>query len=532
MKFYRVSAAIIFLGCLVLLQASCLQPTEKKQAVERAKEITPETATSTLFLDSLAVEKFLADKAKPDTIRQMIRNFYNSRNFSYAWFDTSGIAEQAAQLWNLQSNYLQYSRDSSIYNPYLQKWADTVYASGPKSIPAAERQKLELEMTDQFFLYANKAYVGNTQLKSTDLGWYIPRRKVDVLALLDTLVKDRGKGYTGYEPVNRQYGLLREALQRYYLIQQKGAWDQLKTTAKKISQGDTGQAILQLKNRLFLTADLVRNDSLPVFDSSLTRAVKNFQYRYGLKEDGVVGGSTLREMNRPIGYRIEQILVNMERIRWVPAEPKTDYILVNIPEFRLHAYEQGKLVFDMNVVVGTSSNSTVIFTGNLKNVVFSPYWYVPPGILNKEVLPGIKKNKNYLANHNMEWNGGSVRQKPGIKNSLGLVKFLFPNNYHIYLHDTPSKSLFNESKRDFSHGCIRLGEPKKLAEWILRNDANWTTQRMEKAMSSGKEQFVLVNQELPVFIGYFTAWIDRQGRMNFREDIYGHDKKMMEKMFQ
>jgi murein L,D-transpeptidase YcbB/YkuD len=185
----------------------------------------------------------------------------------------------------------------------------------------------------------------------------------------------------------------------------------------------------------------------------------------------------------------------------------------------------------MKVVVGAVAHNTVIFNGNMKYIVFSPYWNVPPSILRKEIIPGIKRNKNYLANHNMEWNGGAVRQKPGPRNSLGLVKFLFPNSYNIYLHDTPSKSLFNESKRAFSHGCIRLSEPKRLAEYLLRNDPAWSEASITKAMNSGKEKYVTLKQTIPVFIGYFTAWVDHDGKLNFRDDIYGHDKEMAEHLF-
>jgi murein L,D-transpeptidase YcbB/YkuD len=204
-----------------------------------------------------------------------------------------------------------------------------------------------------------------------------------------------------------------------------------------------------------------RRDSTTLFDSTLTEAVKHFQQRVGLKETGVTGPAFFAELNVPVQSRIRQMLINMERIRWMPAAPSTDYILVNIPEFTLHAYEEGQLAFNMDVVVGSEANSTVIFSGTLNQVVFSPYWNVPTSILKREVLPGVKKNPNYLKRHNMEWNNGTVRQKPGKSNSLGLVKFLFPNSYSIYFHDTPSKSLFNESQRAFSHGCIRLSEPKK-----------------------------------------------------------------------
>ena len=263
----------------------------------------------------------------------------------------------------------------------------------------------------------------------------------------------------------------------------------------------------------------------------MTEAVKSYQHRYGFKETGIVTTSLIGEMNRPVQERIRQMLINMERIRWVPAEPATDFLLVNIPEFRLHVYEKGQYKWNMNVVTGSVANNTVIFSGRLKYIVFSPYWNVPASILKKEVLPGIRRNKNYLANHNMEWNNGMVRQKPGPRNSLGLVKFLFPNSYSIYFHDTPSKSLFNEPKRAFSHGCIRLSEPQKLAEYLLRNEPSWNSEKIVQAMNAGKEKYVTVKEDIPVFIGYFTAWVDRQGKLNFRDDIYGHDKKMAERLF-
>ncbi|GAO44970.1 L,D-transpeptidase family protein [Flavihumibacter petaseus] len=531
----KVHSSIFLIFLLVTgLSPSCQEASKgpSGQIISRDTTISTKSAFSTLFIDSSYLEHFLADRQVIDTGRQLYRNFYNQRNFSLAWFDSSGIAEQANLFWNLQANYIAFSGDSSIYNPFLQQWADSVGVYGARAIPDSLRSRIELELTGQFFRYAAKAYMGNLKLNSADLGWFIPRRKVDILALLDSVSNNKGKDIKHLEPVNRQYGLLREALNRYYEIEKQGAWDHLATTQKKITIGDTGQAVLQLKRRLFLSGDLGKMDSVPLFDTALAAAVRKFQYRYGLREDGIVGGATLQEINRPINYRIRQILVNMERLRWVPDEPATDYLLVNIPEYRLHVYEKGRnLVFNMNVVVGSTTHHSVIFTGNLKNIVFSPYWYVPPGILQKEVLPGIKRNKNYLSSHNMEWNGGNVRQKPGPKNSLGLVKFLFPNSYNIYLHDTPSKSLFNESKRDFSHGCIRVAEPKKLAAWLLRDEKSWTSEKIDAAMHKGSETWVTIKQELPVFIGYFTAWVDRQGNLNFREDIYGHDKIMMEKMF-
>jgi murein L,D-transpeptidase YcbB/YkuD len=192
----------------------------------------------------------------------------------------------------------------------------------------------------------------------------------------------------------------------------------------------------------------------------------------------------------------------------------------------LHYYENEKKVWECNVVVGKTMTKTVVFNGNIKHVVFSPYWYVPPSIINKEVKPGMRRNPNYLAAHNMEWNGGNVRQKPGPRNSLGQVKFIFPNSNNIYLHDTPSKNLFKEDERAFSHGCVRVAKPRDLAMRILRHQPEWTPEKIDAAMNAGTERFVPVKENLPVYIGYFTAFVDTDGELNFRKDIYARDARL------
>ena len=290
--------------------------------------------------------------------------------------------------------------------------------------------------------------------------------------------------------------------------------------------GDSATTIAQVRQHLYITGDIASDNKSNVYDSLLVQSVKAYQKRFGYNETGIITATLISEMNVPVEKRIEQIIVNMERCRWVPQELKTDHLLVNIPDFRLHVFEKDSLVFSMNVVVGKNQHKTVIFNGEMKYIVFSPYWNVPSSILKNEILPAIRRNKNYLASHNMEWNGGSVRQKPGPNNSLGLVKFLFPNSHSIYLHDTPAKSLFNEDKRAFSHGCIRLAEPKKLATYLLRNDSSWTEEKITEAMNKGKEQTVTLSKPIPVFIAYFTSWVDRTGKLNFRNDIYNRDSRL------
>lgn len=508
---------------------------EKKPATlvqPRDTTITIANSYTELFFDSTAMEAFISKEAMADSLADQIRSFYNSRNYQFAWFDSTGLTEYVHSFLNLQSQYISYAKDSSVYNPFLQQLRDSVTAdSSMYTVTNDKRLKTELALTEGFFRYVSKAYQGNSAISAKNLGWFIPRKKINLVSYLDSIISHNGKNLSNYEPVNRQYNLLKEYLLKYYELQKRGGWDSIITNKKSFKEGDESPVIKKIKYRLKYTGDLTDDDTSSVFTPGLKEAVKNYQRRFGLTDDGIIGKSLLASFNEPVEKRIQKILINMERIRWVPADPPQDYLLVNIPAYKLYVYEKGDLAWSMNVVVGAVAHNTVIFTGDMKYVVFSPYWNVPPDILKKEVLPGIKKDKNYLASHDMEWNDGAVRQKPGPKNSLGLVKFLFPNSYNIYLHDTPAKSLFGETNRAFSHGCIRLSEPKKLAEYLLRNEAGWTTDKITKAMNSGKEQFVTLKQPMPVFIGYFTSWVDRDGKLNFRDDIYGHDKKMAAQLF-
>ena len=322
----------------------------------------------------------------------------------------------------------------------------------------------------------------------------------------------------------------------YYKLQQSGNWDSITKPDKPIHLGESSEIIATVKDRLFRLGDLAVNDSTNVLDSALFSAAKSFQRRMGLSVDGAVGAKMITELNITPAQRARQILVNLERMRWMTPKTDSNYIFVNIPEYKMYVYTADTLTFSMNVIVGTAANSTVIFSGNLKNIVFSPYWKVPVKIVRNEIVPGIKKNPNYLEKHNMERIGGSdslpsIRQKPGPSNSLGKVKFLFPNNYDIYFHDTPNRELFGATSRSFSHGCIRVGEPRHLAEYLLRNDTIWTKYRMDTAMNNTKETWVTLKKSVPVVIAYFTAWVDNNGVLNFRKDIYGHDARLAAKLF-
>jgi len=522
---------------LSLLWTSCQQGGEsaRKRFPKRDTTITKKTAFNELFLDSAQVEQFIAATRPDSLIARDLRGFYNSRNYQYAWFDPKGLNEQGISFWNLLTSYISLSKDSTLYDKELTLRMTDLTTDTSLHLDARTLAHTDLALTGLFFRYAQTAYAG--KLEPADLQWFIPRKKVDALALLDTLIARKGSDAEGWEPVNPMYQALKKKLIQYNGIAEKGGWPAIPFDNKKsYKPGDSATVLIAVKQRLYLSGDLEQNDSSGSYNSALEAAVKKAQRSFGLKEDGVIGKTLIAALNVPAKQRIEQMLINLERMRWLPEKQAPDRIVANIPEFVLHVYEQNRKAFDMNIVVGKEGSSTVIFNDQLKYIVFSPYWNVPRSIVRNEIYPAMKRNPGYLARHNMESTGMSgglpvIRQKPGGNNSLGKVKFLFPNNYNIYFHDTPSKSLFNRDKRAFSHGCIRLAEPEKMASYLLRNDTAWTPEKIGAAMNLNKEKWVTLKDPVPVFISYFTAWVDEDGLLNFRDDIYGHDKKMAAQLF-
>jgi len=490
-----------------------------------------------VFLDSQHVENFILGEDSLVKYHDELVDFYTQRNFEYAWFDANGLTEQAHNFYNLQDNLINSLEDSTLYNPELQKkyeWlldnTDTK-SKGYDSIIS----RAEMIMTGQFFKYAAKVYHGSN-INTKDLGWFIPRKKINIGELLDSLVDGKKKPQNEYEPLNKQYRLLEKSVAKYYLLKKKDTW--LPITAPLVWKiGENNATIPAIKNRLYLLGDYPKLDTISTIDNTLEVAIKQFQRRFGLNENGKIDAKTLQALNIPIDVLIQKILVNMERARWMPTDTShIDRVIVNIPEYKLRVFDKGKLSFTMPVVVGTAAHNTVIFNGKIQYIVFSPYWNVPTSITKNEVMPAMERNHNYLRNNNMEivqTNGGipEVRQKPGPNNSLGKVKFLFPNKYNIYLHDTPNKDAFLDAKRGFSHGCIRIGNPKGLAMFLLRNQQNYTTDSVQRLMDKAQEKWVTIKPLVPVTIKYFTAWVDEDGLLYFREDIYGHDKKMVQKLF-
>ena len=479
--------------------------------------------SSGIALDSNELTKFMKMYPAYQTQQKDLIALYRKNSYNYLWFDKNGLIEHAHQLYNLMTNLPSQGISDSI--PYLSVLTNRLYNNDNNIDP-----ETELLMSAGYLVYAKKTVGGiiDPALAKT-IDWNLPTKKLSYTDLLDSFLQAPHQANLKEKTNISQYFQLQSYLQKYREMEKKGRWKTIPTDPNKktLKPGDSSFIIPMIKERLLFTEDLTSNNQSNLYDATLTAAIIRYKKRNGNKLDSTITATHIAEMNVPLSKRIEQIMVNMERCRWIPVIPAdATYLFVNIPEYRLHYIKNGKTYFESDVVVGKPATKTVIFSGDMKYVVFSPYWYVPSSIIKKEVKPGMARNKNYLANHRMEWNGGKVRQLPGPSNSLGLVKFIFPNSNNIYMHDSPAKSLFNEENRSFSHGCIRVAKPRELAISILADDPNWNPEKIDLAMNAGKEQSYTLKKTLPVYIGYFTAWVDQEGLLNFRKDIYSRDDKL------
>ena len=538
----------------VLAINACTSPSAKEQKRERLrqemksfdKKVT--TTVDSLFIDSLA---------KTDTItfnpyEEELYAFYANRDWKLAWYGKTGLREHAGYLMQfLESAGLEGLHDSF---PAMHLLEERMDLSRTADSIASPDPVLDVLMTTAFLWYSDKAWSGLPEEKTKALGWFLPRYHLNRAEWLDSALVHSPDGQLLSKAVFRQYYRLRSYLVKYDGLAKAGGWPQVKIAVKSLREGDRDSALPALSRSLYLHGDLVSpNDSLEKMDTTTIAGVKRFQLRHGMKPDGVAGPAFFRALNVSVEDRIEEILVNMERCRWMPSAYPDRYLIVNIPDFSLYAYDEGKQIWTMNVVVGKLLNETATFSGNLKYIVFNPYWVVPSSIIYKEVVPAMIANPNYLRKHNMElvdragkvasganldWKKYTekgfpytIRQKPGNDNSLGKVKFLFPNSFSIYLHDTPSRGLFKEEKRAYSHGCVRVGDPEKLANYLLSAEG-WTPEQVKKALKPGTENWVTLEHSVPVYIVYFTAWVEEDGQLHFREDVYGRDKNLRQELLE
>lgn len=391
----------------------------------------------------------------------------------------------------------------------------------------------DVMLSTAFTTYGEDMLTGQVDPKGLGQAWHINNLedKVDSALSLSMREDDLAAALIRMRPQDPGYDSLRTQLGVYRDIVAHGGWPAI-PDGKQLRAGDrdTPARINALRMRLaaegYISADSAVSSN--VYDRRLAGAVADYQARHSIGVDSLMGGETLQSLNLPADYRLAQIAANLERYRWMPRSLGQRYILVNVPQFYLQAYDSGQKSLEMKVIVGKEyeDRATPVFSDSMEYVVFRPYWNVTPNIAAKEILP---KGPAYLAANDMEiWNDHgrqAVRQRPGPKNALGFVKFLFPNDFNIYLHDTPNHELFAKDVRAFSHGCIRVEKPDELAEWVL----GWDAARVEAAMHGKDNQQITLPKKIPVYIVYFTAFA-QDGQLNFGNDLYDRDSKLVAEM--
>ena len=520
---------VVFIFSIISLLVLCtILSCKKDQETEMVKPAITEKDKSDFNVKT--IESFFETHPLLKKYEDDVKKLYQKHQYRYIWFNKGGINEFASLLYDKINNIDEEGIQTKV--PYKDKLAELYNSSENNIIPNIE---VELLNSSLYFFYAMNVYHGLDTNKSKEIEWYIPRKKQSYISYLDSLLSNPSLINKEEKNLISQYSLLKKALQKYREMEKKDGWKPipLDTAITTYKIGDTSKTIAAIRKRLFLLEDLKTNSGSPIYDKELSRGVLNYKFRRGLLPNSTISNELIQDLNVPISQRVKTIIINMERCRWVSNDiPKAkELIAINIPSFQLSYFKNQEVILRSKVVVGKIMNKTVIFSGMMKYIVFSPYWNVPRSIIKNEILPGIAKNPNYLAQHNMEWNQGKVRQKPGPKNSLGLIKFLFPNSNNIYLHDTPSKGLFERETRAFSHGCIRVAKPKELAVEILKDDPEWTPEKIDSAMNSGRENWYTLKSKIPVYIGYFTAWVDNDGTIHFYNDIYKRDELLASMLF-
>jgi murein L,D-transpeptidase YcbB/YkuD len=516
-----------------------------------SQEVSSSSAISS-ELRLMAAKGQLGNNRGSTSYREQIKALYESANFLPLWIKGDQPTSQATYLIET----LRASRLKGL-NPsdYDAESLATQYGS-LKGASAVAEASFDAALTQSTMRYISDLRIGRVNPKHLKFDIDVQAKKYDLPEFMAQQVvgaKDVQSVLDRIEPPYAGYRRIENTLKQYLDLAAKGDGAKVPGGTRTIAPGDAYAGTAQLAERLRLLGDLPQRGSFDSYNGTLVEGVKHFQARHGLATDGKLDVATVRELNTPLSARVQQIDDALERWRWMPTEFQWPPVLVNIPEFRLRAYsEDHQLALSMNVVVGKAApTQTPVFTNDIKFIVFRPYWNVPPGILRRTVIPGIMKSSGYLARERFEVTDSSgrvvsanddlvaglrsgkyfVRQKPGPTNALGLIKFMFPNTYSVYLHSTPSTELFSRSRRDFSSGCIRLEKPAELANFLLRNQLDgqqpWTLALVQQAMDSGRDnRQVNLTMKVPVLLLYVTAVAEEDGSVHFFDDIYGHDKRL------
>ncbi|HZJ02046.1 MAG TPA: L,D-transpeptidase family protein, partial [Gemmatimonadaceae bacterium] len=525
---------------LIAAAGGCSTEKNAVKAPEQEAPWAPARLTSVLGVPAAEIEasiKRKLDGAAPDKIDEdqwgHTRRLYKVYGGNPLWLDPNGF--HGDRVFALANAVLQTEQDGMRIDAYPVASIAQALAIVETSKPSADQlADADIILTASFAALGEDYLTGQVDPKSVAQNWHIDPldENVDSALVRAIRVSALDKSLTSMRPQDPDYTALRKSLDQYQQLVIKGGWPGV-PEGKPAKPGErmAAERVSVLRQRLaaegYLPAEPAQNASANgVYDPALAGAVANFQAHHAIAVDSMLGKETLDALNQSAAYRAAQIAANLERLRWLPRSFGSRYIYVNVPAFRLSAYDQGQKALDMKVIVGQDyeDKATPVFSDVMETVVFRPYWNVTPDIAAKEIFP--KMSSGYLAANNYELyqeNGETrVRQKPGDKNALGLVKFLFPNDFNIYLHDTPNHELFEKDVRAFSHGCIRVEKPSELAQWVL----GWDAGRVDAAMHGSDNNAVKVPQKIPVFITYGTAYI-RDGQLYFGNDLYDRDDKLV-----
>ncbi|WP_305041654.1 L,D-transpeptidase family protein [Geoalkalibacter sp.] len=484
-----------------------------------------------------------------------VPTFYAQRDHAPAWFDAGALSPQAEPLLSELRAADQHGLNTQDYHlAAIAVLLAKVQGAAPQDLLADSLSAAQLDvlLTHAFLLHAARLTSGQVDPNRLFPGeWQVQLRKADGVAVLGAALASGqvGEALRGLSPPQSGYAKLREVLGDYRRIAEQGGWPEV-PDGPTLRRGESDPRVPLLRERLWISGDLkaLPEEQGDLYDAETAAAVWRFQRRHGLSADRVVGPKTLAELNRPVEERIRQIELNLERYRWLPKDLGRRHIRVNIADFTLQVIEAEQVVMRMPVVVGTHVRKTPVFSGRMTYLEFAPYWGVPPTILAKDKLPRLRKDPGYFdANHYeiLPWQGppgarihpddidwrrvtarsfpGLLRQRPGPWNPLGQVKFMFPNEFDIYLHDTPDRHLFRQAQRTFSSGCIRIQRPADLAQYLLEDDPQWDCERLHLALNASEPQRVMLRRPMPVHLLYFTAWVDAEGIVQFRRDLYERD---------
>jgi murein L,D-transpeptidase YcbB/YkuD len=475
-----------------------------------------------------------------------LREFYSDRKYTPVWCDSRGPNSNAKVLLEALNNADKEGLNPASYQSRTFKW----YCN---SSTAKEKAWSDLLFTNTFLRYSSELFSGELDPRQVDRSWHLTSPTFDPIELLQTalLDGDLGDDLQNLPPPHRSYKKLQEALLKYQELLKAGDWP-LVPQGPMLRAGDLHESLPLLRQRLMregvYTADGITEENL--YDPDLEDAVKRFQRRYGLKVDGVIGPDTRKALNVSLPTRIEQLKLNMERWRWMPREMEQRYLLINTAAFELQLIEQQRAKLKMRVINGRRDRTTPAFKTRLTHVVFNPYWTVPYRIAVKDLLPKQLEDPDYFSKQlievfqiidgekvlmdpqNIDWTQYSqsyfpflLRQRPGPLNALGRLKFRSPNRFDIYLHDTPSRSLFQKPVRTFSSGCIRLEDPNRLAALVMGTEQATILEKIDNNETMEEP----VKTKLPIYVVYLTAWMDENDTVHFRDDIYGRDQILAER---